>query len=33
MLALHHPADPDWRDAVWNRSQQVFQQALRGLAA
>ncbi len=31
--ALHYPQDPDWRQAIWDRSQQVIDQSLRGLAA
>lgn len=31
MLRLHYPQDPDWRQAVWDRSKQVVGQALRGL--
>lgn len=33
MLRLHYPQDPDWRQAVWDRSQQVVAQAFRGLTA
>ena len=33
MLRLHYPQDPDWRQAVWDRSQQVVAQAVRGLTA
>lgn len=29
---MHSPDDPDWRQAVWDRSQLVIVQALRGLA-
>lgn len=32
LLALHYPRDPDWRQAIWDRSQQVIAQAYRGLA-
>lgn len=31
MLRLHYPLDPDWRQAVWDRANQVVDQALRGL--
>lgn len=31
LLALHHPADPDWREAVWERGCQVVRQAVRGV--
>jgi len=31
LLRLHYPQDPDWREAVWQRSNQVVAQALRGL--
>ncbi|MFN5700973.1 MAG: DUF2817 domain-containing protein [Betaproteobacteria bacterium] len=31
MLELHHPEDRDWRQAVLDRANQVFRQALRGL--
>jgi hypothetical protein len=29
---VHHPRDPEWRRAVWDRSQQVLRQAFAGLA-
>jgi hypothetical protein len=29
---MHHPKDPEWRRAVWDRSRQVLRQALAGLA-
>lgn len=29
LLEMHHPADPDWRQAVWDRSVQVIEQTLR----
>ncbi|MCY4566609.1 MAG: DUF2817 domain-containing protein [Gammaproteobacteria bacterium] len=32
LLEMHHPADPDWRQAVWDRSVQVIEQTLRALA-
>lgn len=32
MLRLHYPQDPDWRQAVWERSNQVVAQAMRGLS-
>lgn len=31
LLQLHYPSDPDWRQAIWDRSQQVVVQSLRGL--
>ncbi len=31
LLDLHYPKDPDWRQAIWDRSQQVIAQSLRGL--
>lgn len=31
LLQLHYPKDPDWRQAVWDRSNQVMAQAFRGL--
>lgn len=31
LIEMHHPADPDWRQAVWDRSVQVIQQTFRGL--
>lgn len=33
LLELHYPRDPDWRQAIWDRSQLVVAQSLRGLAA
>jgi hypothetical protein len=33
LLELHYPRDPDWRQAIWDRSQQVVAQSLRGLLA
>ena len=30
---LHHPRDPEWRRAVWDRSAQVLRQAMAGLAS
>jgi hypothetical protein len=32
LLRLHYPRDPDWRQAVWDRSLQVVQQAWEGLS-
>lgn len=32
MLKTHYPDDPEWRYAVWTRSEQVIRQALQGLA-
>lgn len=32
LLELHYPNDPDWRQAVWDRSVQVIEQARRALA-
>ncbi|MGA1729053.1 MAG: M14 family metallopeptidase [Steroidobacteraceae bacterium] len=29
---IHHPADPEWRHAVWDRSAQVIRQSLRLLS-
>ena len=31
LLEIHHPPDPDWRQAVWDRSTQVIEQTLRAL--
>ena len=31
MLYAHYPDDPEWRCAVWTRSQQVIRQAMTGL--
>ena len=31
LLRFHYPLDPEWRQAVWDRSTQVVGQALRGL--
>lgn len=31
LLAAHHPADPEWRRAIWDRSEQVLRQAFAGL--
>ena len=31
LLEMHHPADPDWRRAVWDRSVQVIEQTIRAL--
>lgn len=31
LLEMHHPADPDWRQAVWDRSVQVIEQTVRTL--
>ena len=31
LLETHHPKDPHWRQAVWDRSNQVITQALDGL--
>lgn len=31
-LAVHNPPDPDWQQAVWDRSQLAIAQALRGLS-
>lgn len=31
MLRTHYPDDPEWRYAVWTRSQQLVRQAMRGL--
>ncbi|MBS0416500.1 MAG: DUF2817 domain-containing protein [Proteobacteria bacterium] len=32
LLEYFYPADPDWREMVWHRSQQVMRSALDGLA-
>jgi hypothetical protein len=32
MLDTHYPDDPEWRSAVWSRSEQVVRQAIRGLS-
>lgn len=32
LLRLHYPRDPDWRQAVWDRSLQVVHQAWEGLS-
>lgn len=29
LLELHYPDDPDWRQAVWDRSQQIITQTIR----
>lgn len=29
---IHHPCDPEWRRAVWDRSLQVMRQALEGIS-
>ncbi len=31
MLDTHYPDDPEWRLAIWTRSEQVIRQAMRGL--
>ena len=31
ILEMHHPADPDWRQAIWDRSVQVIEQTVRAL--
>ena len=33
LLRLHYPQDVEWRQSVWERSQQVIRQSLRGLSA